>query len=175
MAKYNHFPFHEHVIVKRDAVKKKIGMIDIPDDIADKDKPSEGVVLAIGTGYRTPTGIIPLEVKVGDRVLFGKYSGNDHLMNGDPVCILKEDELLSRMELMPGEVEDKPVEEAQIVKVIGIDRFKLIDEQTAKYHKDGYNRYATEGRIHDLNRNFNEPELTKSEITIIIDSVFKED
>lgn len=87
-------PVHEHIIVRRKAPETTTeGGLIIPDD--NQEKPAEGEVLAVGSGYRTPQGIVPLEVKKGDYIVFGKYSGNDVRMNGEDVAIIKEDEILA--------------------------------------------------------------------------------
>jgi chaperonin GroES len=73
------------------------GGIIIPDSA--KEKPQEGEVIAAGKGKRLEDGkIIPMEVKVGDRILFGKYSGNDIKIDGEEYLILREDEVLGVIE-----------------------------------------------------------------------------
>jgi chaperonin GroES len=87
-------PLHDRVIVKRVAEQETVrGGIIIPDTA--KEKPQEGEVVAAGTGKRLESGqIIPLEVKSGDRVLFGKYSGTEIKLEGEELLILREDEIL---------------------------------------------------------------------------------
>jgi chaperonin GroES len=73
------------------------GGIIIPDSA--KEKPQEGEVIAVGKGKRLDDGkLVPLDVKVGDRILFGKYSGNDIKINGEEYLILREDEVLGVIE-----------------------------------------------------------------------------
>jgi len=93
-------PLHDRVVVKRIEEKETVqGGIIIPDTA--KEKPQEGEILAVGTGKRLDDGkLIPLDVKVGDRVLFGKYSGSEVpvKIEGDDVLIMREDELLGVIE-----------------------------------------------------------------------------
>jgi chaperonin GroES len=91
-------PLHDRVLVKRiEAEEKTPGGILIPDTA--KEKPVEGEVLAVGPGARDETGrIIPLDVKVGDRVLFGKWAGTDVLIEGEERLILKEADILGVIE-----------------------------------------------------------------------------
>jgi len=87
-------PLHDRVIIKRVEEQETVrGGIIIPDTA--KEKPQEGEVIAAGTGKRLESGqIIPLEVKAGDRVLFGKYSGTEIKLDGEELLILREDEIL---------------------------------------------------------------------------------
>src|SRR3954463_6631825 len=91
-------PLHDRVLVKRiEAEEKTAGGIIIPDTA--KEKPVEGEVLAVGPGARDETGgIFPLDVKVGDRVLFGKWAGTDVLIDGEERLILKESDILGVIE-----------------------------------------------------------------------------
>ena len=86
-------PLYDRILVKRaDEETKSKGGLFLPE--AAKEKPSEGIVLAIGHGKIAENGEIkPLTVKVGDRVMFGKYSGNEIKVNGDERLILREDEV----------------------------------------------------------------------------------
>ena len=89
-------PLHDRVVVKRiDAEEKTAGGIIIPDTA--KEKPQEGEVIAVGNGRREKGELIPLDVKAGDRVLFGKYSGNDIKIDDEEYMILKEDEILAKI------------------------------------------------------------------------------
>ena len=89
-------PLHDRVVVKRLEEKESIkGGIIIPDSA--KEKPQEGEVVAVGAGKREKGERIPLDVKVGDRVLFGKYSGNDIKIDDEELMILKEDEILAKL------------------------------------------------------------------------------
>jgi chaperonin GroES len=71
------------------------GGIIIPDSA--KEKPQEGEVIAVGSGRREKGELIPLDVKPGDRILFGKYSGNDINIDGEEYMIMKEDEILAKL------------------------------------------------------------------------------
>jgi chaperonin GroES len=87
-------PLHDRILIKRVEEKETVkGGIIIPDTA--KEKPQEGEVVAVGNGKKTEDGkIIPLDVKAGDRVLFGKYSGNDIKIDEQEYLILREDEIL---------------------------------------------------------------------------------
>ena len=87
-------PLHDRVLIKRiDEEESVRGGIIIPDSA--KEKPQEGEVVAVGSGKRLEDGtVIPLEVKAGDRVLFGKYSGTEIKLEDQEYLILKEDEIL---------------------------------------------------------------------------------
>ncbi len=91
-------PLYDRLVVKRIEEKEQVqGGIIIPDSA--KEKPQEGEVIAVGKGNRLDDGkLIPLDVKVGDRILFGKYSGNDIKINGEEYLILREDEVLGVIE-----------------------------------------------------------------------------
>ncbi len=89
-------PLHDRVLVKRLEERESVkGGIIIPDSA--KEKPSEGEVIAVGAGRREKGERVPLDVKVGDRVLFGKYSGSEIKYEGEEYLILKEDELLAKL------------------------------------------------------------------------------
>ena len=87
-------PLHDRVLIKRVEEQETVrGGIIILDTA--KEKPQEGEVVAAGTGKRLENGtVIPLEVKPGDRVLFGKYSGTEIKLDGEELLILREDEIL---------------------------------------------------------------------------------
>ncbi|MCC6948074.1 MAG: co-chaperone GroES [Bradyrhizobiaceae bacterium] len=87
-------PLHDRVVVKRvTADQKTAGGIIIPDTA--QEKPSEGEVVAVGPGGRDETGkLIPIDVKVGDRVLFGKWSGTEVKIDGEDVIIMKESDIM---------------------------------------------------------------------------------
>ena len=87
-------PLHDRVVVKRiEAEKKSTGGIIIPDTA--KEKPQQGEIIAVGPGGRDGTGkLIPLDVKAGDRVLFGKYSGTEVKIDGDEYLIMKESDIM---------------------------------------------------------------------------------
>ena len=89
-------PLHDRVLVKRTEEKETVkGGIIIPDSA--KEKPQEGEVVAVGNGRREKGELIPLDVKAGDRILFGKYSGNDIKIDDQEYLILKEDEILAKL------------------------------------------------------------------------------
>jgi chaperonin GroES len=90
----NFRPLHDRVVVRRiNAEEKTAGGIIIPDTA--KEKPQEGEVIAVGPGARNETGaLVPLDVKAGDRVLFGKWSGTEVKINGEDLLIMKESDIL---------------------------------------------------------------------------------
>ena len=87
-------PLHDRVVVKRiDAEEKTKGGIIIPDTA--KEKPSQGEVIAVGPGGRDENGkLIPIDIQVGDRVLFGKWSGSEVKIDGEDLLIMKESDIL---------------------------------------------------------------------------------
>jgi chaperonin GroES len=87
-------PLHDRVLVRRvEAEEKTAGGIIIPDTA--KEKPQEGEVIAVGSGARNEQGeITPLEVKTGDRILFGKWSGTEVRVDGEDLLIMKESDIL---------------------------------------------------------------------------------
>ena len=91
-------PLHDRVILKRmEEETTSVGGIVIPDSAAEK--PVRGEIIAAGTGKRLESGeIIPLDVKVGDTVLFGKYSGTEVKMNGDELLVMREDDIMGVIE-----------------------------------------------------------------------------
>lgn len=91
-------PLHDRILVKRiEEKEQKRGNIIIPDTA--KEKPMEGKVIAVGKGKVTEDGkILPIEVKVGDRVLFGKYAGTEIKIDDEEHVILREDEVLGIIE-----------------------------------------------------------------------------
>ena len=91
-------PLHDRVVVRRlDEDTKTAGGIIIPDTA--KEKPMEGEVLAVGPGGRNDKGEIePLDVKAGDRVLFGKWSGTEIKLDGDDLLIMKESDIMGVIE-----------------------------------------------------------------------------
>jgi chaperonin GroES len=94
MAKTKFRPLHDRVVVKRiDAEDKSKGGIIIPDTA--KEKPSQGEVIAVGPGGRDESGnLIKLDVKAGDRVLFGKWSGTEVKLDGEELLIMKESDIM---------------------------------------------------------------------------------
>src|SRR5579875_1645909 len=91
-------PLHDRILVKRIEEKETIkGGIIIPDTA--KEKPQEGEVIAVGNGKKTEDGkVVPLDVKAGDRILFGKYSGTEIKIEDEEYLILREDEVLGVIE-----------------------------------------------------------------------------
>ncbi len=91
-------PLHDRVVVRRiEADQKTAGGIIIPDSA--QEKPSEGEIVAVGEGTRDDDGDrIPLDVKVGDRVLFGKWSGTEVKINGEDLLIMKESDIMGILE-----------------------------------------------------------------------------
>lgn len=87
-------PLHDRVLVRRvESEEKTAGGIIIPDSA--KEKPSEGEVIAVGSGHRADDGkVTPLDVKAGDRVLFGKWSGTEVKLDGKELLIMKESDIL---------------------------------------------------------------------------------
>jgi chaperonin GroES len=94
MAKTSFRPLHDRVVVKRiDAEEKTKGDIIIPDSA--KEKPQEGRVVAVGPGGRDEAGkLIPIDIRNGDRVLFGKWSGTEIKLDGEDLIIMKETDIL---------------------------------------------------------------------------------
>lgn len=90
-------PLHDRIVIKRIEEKETIkGGIIIPDSA--KEKPQEAEVMAVGKGKREKGELIPLDVKVGDRILFGKYSGTEIKLDGEEYLIIREDEVLGVIE-----------------------------------------------------------------------------
>jgi len=87
-------PLHDRVLVRRiEAEEKTTGGIIIPDSA--KEKPQEGEVISVGTGIRNDDGkVTPLDVKSGDRILFGKWSGTEVKVDGEDLIIMKESDIL---------------------------------------------------------------------------------
>ena len=91
-------PLHDRVVVKRiDAEEKSAGGIIIPDTA--KEKPSQGEIIAVGPGGRDEAGkLVPLDVKAGDRILFGKWSGTEVKIDGVEYLIMKESDIMGVIE-----------------------------------------------------------------------------
>jgi chaperonin GroES len=91
-------PLHDRVVVKRvESEEKTKGGLIIPDSA--KEKPAEGEVIAVGEGARKDSGeLIPMSVKVGDRILFGKWSGTEVTLDGEELLIMKESDILGIIE-----------------------------------------------------------------------------
>ncbi len=91
-------PLHDRVVVRRvESEEKTAGGIIIPDTA--KEKPQEGEIIAVGPGARDETGkLIALDVKVGDRILFGKWSGTEVKIDGEDLLIMKESDVMGIIE-----------------------------------------------------------------------------
>jgi chaperonin GroES len=96
-------PLHDRVVIKRiEAEEKTTGGIIIPDTA--KEKPQQGEVIAVGPGGRDESGkLVPIDVKVGDRVLFGKWSGTEVKLDGIEYLIMKESDLMGVLEEAGGQ------------------------------------------------------------------------
>ena len=92
--KVNFRPLHDRVLVRRtEQEEKTAGGIIIPDTA--KEKPMEGEVISVGTGLRSEDGkVTPLDVKAGDRILFGKWSGTEVKFNGEEYLVMKESDIM---------------------------------------------------------------------------------
>src|SRR6478735_3666879 len=91
-------PLHDRIVVRRiEAEAKTKGGIIIPDTV--KEKPQEGEIVAVGTGARDESGkVVPLDVKAGDRILFGKWSGTEIKINGEDLLIMGESDIMGVLE-----------------------------------------------------------------------------
>jgi chaperonin GroES len=91
-------PLHDRVVVKRiEAEEKTAGGLIVPDTA--KEKPQQGEVIAVGPGGRDETGkLIPIELELGDRVLFGKWSGTEVKLDGEEYLIMKESDIMGVLE-----------------------------------------------------------------------------
>jgi len=94
-------PLYDRIVVKRVEQQEQMqGGLYIPDTA--KEKPQEGEVVAVGKGKRLEDGkLVPLDVEVGNRILFGKYSGSDIKLDGDEYLIMREDEVLGILDAQP--------------------------------------------------------------------------
>jgi len=94
-------PLYDRIVVKRiEETERMQGGLYIPDSA--KEKPQEGEVVAVGKGKRLEDGkVVSLDVQVGDRILFGKYSGSDIKIDGDEFLIMREDEVLGILDQKP--------------------------------------------------------------------------
>ena len=95
-------PLHDRVLVRRvEAEEKTAGGIIIPDTA--KEKPMQGEVIAVGPGARDESGkLIPLDVRKGDKVLFGKWSGTEVKIDGEELLIMKESDVMGVLDQAPG-------------------------------------------------------------------------
>ena len=94
MAKSKFRPLHDRVVVRRvESESKTAGGIIIPDTA--KEKPQEGEIIAVGSGARDENGkLVPLDVKAGDRILVGKWSGTEVKLNGEDLLIMKDSDIM---------------------------------------------------------------------------------
>ncbi|AAK65054.1 co-chaperone GroES [Sinorhizobium meliloti] len=94
MASTDFRPLHDRVVVRRvESEEKTKGGVIIPDTA--KEKPQEGEIVAVGSGARDESGkVVPLDVKAGDRILFGKWSGTEVKINGEDLLIMKEADIM---------------------------------------------------------------------------------
>jgi len=94
-------PLYDRIVVKRIEQQEQLqGGLYIPDSA--KEKPQEGEVVAVGKGKRLEDGkVVPLDVHISDRILFGKYSGSDIKLDGEEYLIMREDEVLGILEAAP--------------------------------------------------------------------------
>jgi chaperonin GroES len=99
-------PLHDRIIVERlEEGEQQIGGIIIPDSA--KEKPQQGTVIAVGSGKVIKDKRVPLDVKAGDRILFGKYSGQEIRLDGKDLFIMKEDDVLAVIEGRPTSPQQK--------------------------------------------------------------------
>ena len=120
-------PLHDRVVVKRiDAEEKTAGGIIIPDSA--KEKPSQGEITAVGPGGRDEAGkLIPIDLKVGDRVLFGKWSGTEVKLDGQELLIMKESDIMGVLTDVPAAKKKADYDAAVAAK-----KLKLLNAQRAK-------------------------------------------
>jgi chaperonin GroES len=121
-------PLHDRIIVRRlEEGEQQIGGIIIPDTA--KEKPQQGTVIAVGNGKVNDDGTrIPLDVKAGDRILFGKYSGQEIKLDGEEYLIVKEDEVLAV-------IEDKTNKKPAVIKGQTKKKTKKTKKTTTKKSK----------------------------------------
>jgi chaperonin GroES len=100
-------PLYDRIVVKRLEEKEQMqGGLYIPDSA--KEKPQEAEVVSVGKGKRLEDGkLVPLDVAVGDRILFGKYSGSDIKIDGEEYLIMREDEVLGILDAQPAKTSKK--------------------------------------------------------------------
>ena len=92
-------PLHDRVIVKRKEEERKTASGIVIPDSANTEKPDQGEILAVGAGKKDDNGkLIPLDVKVGDRVLFGKYAGQTVKVDGEEVLVMREEDIMGVIE-----------------------------------------------------------------------------
>jgi len=110
-------PLHDRVLVRRlESVEKTAGGIIIPDNA--KEKPSEGIIVSVGGGVRGEDGVVvPLELKAGDCVLFGKWGGTEVSIDGEDLLIMKESDILGVIEVSkPAPARKAPAKKAPAKK-----------------------------------------------------------
>src|SRR5213076_2520699 len=109
-------PLYDRIVVKRIEEKEQMqGGLYIPDSA--KEKPQEGEVVAVGKGKRLEDGrVVPLDVQVSDRILFGKYSGSDIKLDGEEYLIMREDEVLGILDARPKLAQKASTSSSRIIR-----------------------------------------------------------
>src|ERR1051325_8993508 len=128
-------PLHDRVVVKRiDAEDKTAGGIIIPDTA--KEKPSQGEVIAVGPGGRDEAGkLIPIDIRAGDRVLFGKWSGTEVKIDGEDLLIMKESDIFGVIE--DGVAVAKKIELENKCESMGAQMVREVASKTSDIAGDG--------------------------------------
>ena len=172
-------PLHDRVVVKRVAEEEKTkGGIIIPDTA--KEKPKEGEVIAVGPGARDENGkLVPLDVKAGDRILFGKWSGTEVKIDGEELLIMKESDIMGILEVPPPRSARPPDRASQIQ--IDIQEGKTHGCQRRQVRGDARERMlrgvdiladavkvtlGPKGRNVVLDKSFGAPRITKDGVTV---------
>ncbi|CAE7866538.1 groL [Symbiodinium microadriaticum] len=148
-------PLQDRVVVRRiEAEEKTAGGIILPDNA--KEKPSEGEVVAVGNGARDEDGdLIPMEVKVGDKVLFGKWSGTEATLDGEELLIMKESDIMGVIEIQMAK-EVKFDSEARTAMLAGVDILANAVKVTL----------GPKGRNVVIDKAFGAPRTTKDGVTV---------
>jgi len=173
-------PLHDRVLVKRlDEQDEKRGSLIIPDTA--KEKPQEGTIIAVGTGKVTDDGKkLPLAVKQGDRILFGKYSGNEVRLDGQEYLIMKEDDLLesSTRETSGSAALDHS---CTLGREISMPKQLLLTRKPARRCCAGQHHGArrqghagTKGRNVVIAKKFGSPTITKDGVTVAKEIALKD-
>src|SRR5258708_37793513 len=133
-------PLHDRVVVKRiDAEEKTKGGIIIPDSA--KEKPSQGEITAVGPGGRDEAGkLIPIDLKVGDRVLFGKWPGTEIRLDGEELLIMKESDIMGVLAC------DQPIQPLHPIIMPGLDRAPIPLRQSLARAMDCRVKPGTDGK-----------------------------
>ena len=171
-------PLHDRVVVKRiDAEEKTAGGIIIPDTA--KEKPRQGEIIAVGPGGRDESGkLIPIDLKVGDTVLFGKWSGTEVKLDGEDLLIMKESDVMGVIEGGMPPSERRPPERSADIQQEGIQTMAAKD---VKFSVDARDRMlrgidilanavkvtlGPKGRNVVLDKSFGAPRITKDGVTV---------